>query len=256
MAIQELVNSGIINGFPDGTYRPGVTLKREEFASLITRMLGYHPGRYRNQNFQAFIDNQNELKWYFGYVQSMKDFRIMVGYDGIFGVGQPMTREAAIVALIRAYGLSEQLNSKDRPDFDDSNQISSWAVSSVSLAQIVFRRKIQPTNQLLLSCLLKLSPFTVKKRLISLPKLVCQANLLFTAPSRPLSSATSATLPDRPGSPATNVANAGDTRTIPQRCLGLIRVVAIPEYICFSISRPVREQLFIKNSKKEQQAIG
>lgn len=84
----------------------------------------------------AFADNLDTNQWYFGYVQAAQKHGLMIGMgNGRFGVGDTLTREQAVTAIVRAAGLESEVDPAAVPTFADTEQISPWARSYVALAQ-------------------------------------------------------------------------------------------------------------------------
>ena len=100
--IGEMVERGVLNGYPDGSYYPENTVTRAEFAKIMTVSAGisiYQPG------YQYFDDVAIE-EWYAPYIHSAYPF--LSGYEYDFGryyrPDVPALREDIAVALVKLKG--------------------------------------------------------------------------------------------------------------------------------------------------------
>lgn len=91
--------NSIVSGYEDGSFRPGNTITREEFAAMICRFMKYDTGAG-----EAFSDVPSG-HWAAPYIAAMKANGIIGGYeDGSFGLGRNITRAEAIAMINRALG--------------------------------------------------------------------------------------------------------------------------------------------------------
>ncbi|MCG7342603.1 S-layer homology domain-containing protein [Sporosarcina sp. ACRSL] len=106
-AINALVEAGVINGYPDGTFKPNKTLTRSDVVKMMGKWLvslGYEvPTDYKtNPRFTDHTSKTNDelLK----YSALVKDNGVFNGYpDGSLGAGLDITRENMAIVLVRAY---------------------------------------------------------------------------------------------------------------------------------------------------------
>jgi hypothetical protein len=91
-AVNYLASIGVLEGYPDGTFRPNATITRAELAAVVTRFSG--------DNFTAgniFTDVANH--WAISYIDTAFNNGWIVGYpDGSFRPDAAMTR-AEMVAM-------------------------------------------------------------------------------------------------------------------------------------------------------------
>ncbi len=76
MEIDELARAGMISGRGDGTYDPGATMTRAEFASLIVRAIGVKPetvGVFRDVSKDAWYAPYVGAAWRSGIVRGISD---------------------------------------------------------------------------------------------------------------------------------------------------------------------------------------
>lgn len=106
-AIDALAAAGVINGYPDGSFKPNKTLTRSDVVKLMGKWLvskGYSiPTDYKtNPRFKDLTSKSND-----DLLQSaaiVKDNDVFRGYeDGTLGAAGSITRENMAVVLVRAY---------------------------------------------------------------------------------------------------------------------------------------------------------
>lgn len=88
-AVQALTEAGVINGYPDGTFRPARTLTRAEACAILTRMdngMPFGTAPYRDVAYNH---------WAGGYINYCTDKGYVNGYgDGKFGPEDTLTGAA------------------------------------------------------------------------------------------------------------------------------------------------------------------
>ncbi|MEL7566866.1 MAG: Ig-like domain-containing protein [Dehalobacterium sp.] len=125
--IESMVGLGFITGYDDGTFRPGSTVTRAEFLSILVRIME------KTQNIQLQGDNafqDTAGHWAKDYISTAVKLGVTTGYEGNkFAPNDKITREQIAVMLAAAAGYDQ-----NQPDvsFSDSPLISAWAVSAVS----------------------------------------------------------------------------------------------------------------------------
>ncbi|WP_100405686.1 Ig-like domain-containing protein [Bacillus solitudinis] len=103
--ISYLVDKGIIDGYPDGTFKPGLTIIRGQAAALLATAARLDvPETVTEAPF-----NDLTVDSYFAPVaEVMKEVGYIKGYtDGTFGAGNPITREQMASVLVRTFGLED-----------------------------------------------------------------------------------------------------------------------------------------------------
>lgn len=91
--------SNIVSGYSDGTFKPGNTITREEFAAMICRFM-----KYDTDTSELFSDVPSD-SWAAPYISAMKVNGIISGYsDGSFGMGKNITRAETVVIINRILG--------------------------------------------------------------------------------------------------------------------------------------------------------
>lgn len=104
--VETLMALGVINGYPDGTFKPERTVTRAEMAKLLVGALGY--GELAEGATSTFADVQGT--WAESYVGFAASMDLVVGYpDGTFRPSQPMTMDEAMTMVIRALGYTDEV---------------------------------------------------------------------------------------------------------------------------------------------------
>nr|WP_145164926.1 Ig-like domain-containing protein [Paenibacillus terrae] len=124
-SIKQAASTGIVTGYPDGTFKPGKTVTRAEFAVMLVNTLGLKkPGAEL-----TFIDSASIGAWAHHAVAQVVQLGMMKGYEnGTFRPNAEITRAEIAVTITNAVG---QI-SKGTPEagFADDSEIPDWAKSS------------------------------------------------------------------------------------------------------------------------------
>ena len=100
-AVDALMSLGIVDGYTDGSYKPGNTVTRAEMAKLLVTALGH--GDLAQGSESSFKDAKG--KWYDGFVAMAAGLELVTGYpDGTFKGDNPVSYQEAIVMTLRALG--------------------------------------------------------------------------------------------------------------------------------------------------------
>lgn len=122
--IEVLQASGIIQGYPDGTFRPENPISRAEFVTILNRAAQLDAvasaGRFIDVDPDTWFDGQVGLASAIGYINGFE--------DNTFRPNQPITRSEVAVILARALGLTQT----GTPPFSDGAEIPQWAAPSVA----------------------------------------------------------------------------------------------------------------------------
>lgn len=129
-SILALSSKKIINGYPDNTFRPNASVKREEFAKMIVAAFGI-----TSSESEIEFSDAAKTDWYYEYVRSLSGSGIINGVgDNMFGSGTELTREdmAVIIARVARYK-NISINESAAVRFDDFAEISDYASKDVEL---------------------------------------------------------------------------------------------------------------------------
>ncbi len=150
--IQSLADRGIINGYPDGSFRPNAPVNRAEFATMVATAFP----NVATQNFASgqFSDIRSSY-WASSAIRSVSQKGFLSGYpDGSFRPTQNIPRAQALIAL--SSGLNYQPTQSVNQTlgiYSDSDVIPSYARSGIAAAtekQIVVNyptvQNVRPTQ--------------------------------------------------------------------------------------------------------------
>lgn len=113
-AISYLMDHGIVNGYPDGTFRPDATINRAEFTKIIIGAL------YKNSDIDGCLADQmkpgwtytffrdvDRNAWYAKFICLAKVKGVIKGYeDGLFRPNSTINKAEAVKILVTAQGYS------------------------------------------------------------------------------------------------------------------------------------------------------
>lgn len=133
--IMEMVEKGILRGYPDGNFKPNNTITRAEFARIM--VLALKLGE-ESPPVPTFSDVGRE-HWAFGSVEAAKDYLEGTQYAStgkmIFNPGGAALREDVAAAIVKAKGFGENAaNLALLEQFPDRGQISPARRDLVSIA--------------------------------------------------------------------------------------------------------------------------
>ncbi|MFI8687550.1 S-layer homology domain-containing protein [Rossellomorea sp. NPDC077527] len=131
--IQALVDSEIINGYENGTFKPKGTVSRAEFAKMLALALELPENK---QEGSAFADVPD---WASPYVGALMEEGVIKGIsDDEFGADLPIERQDITVMMIRALGLEDFSRFIGLyPEFKDENEMADYAFHKVGWAHYI-----------------------------------------------------------------------------------------------------------------------
>ena len=98
-SIQYLLDTNVISGYPDGTFKPAQTINRAELMKIITEGIGITPSA--DEYSDCFPDVTNE--WFAVYVCYAKEQNWIQGYpDGAFKPDQNVNKVEALKMIINS----------------------------------------------------------------------------------------------------------------------------------------------------------
>src|SRR5690606_10172241 len=119
---------GLMNGYPDGTFRPDQPVTRAEFANAVVRLLDGKRGEH------AYTVHDIEGHWAYGSMRSMLEKGAMKGYpDGTFRPNAALTRAEAVSALNRMFE-RQPLKGLENPYSDVA--MDHWAYGDILEASV------------------------------------------------------------------------------------------------------------------------
>ena len=114
VAVENLVANDIINGYPDGTFKPNGDITRAEFAAVIARFKGIG-NNLAEDAVTGFsdLDSDDSYKWARPYVKAAVDSGVINGFeDGTFRAAEYVTYEQAVKMIICAINYHAKANSE------------------------------------------------------------------------------------------------------------------------------------------------
>ncbi len=134
IAIVAMQEKAYIQGFEDGTFRPGATLTRAEFVTIINKMYMFY---VESENIFTDISKND---WFYHDVLTAVQAGYIKGMgDGRFAPNEPVTREQVCVMLNSLLGI-ESIYTK--PQIND--RVSDWAKDSVEKVVGIYLFTLEP----------------------------------------------------------------------------------------------------------------
>jgi hypothetical protein len=135
--IAQLKDQGIIQGYPDGTFRPENTLKRVEFAAFLLRTLGYQ----EVMDADPFFADVPGSYWGFGTIQGLV-LKHIVARDTNFYPEDKITRLEIIQWEVRALDLEDETVNRTIPalpfsDLSDLTELEQKYVATAYELQLI-----------------------------------------------------------------------------------------------------------------------
>ncbi|MEM9217945.1 MAG: S-layer homology domain-containing protein [Cyanobacteria bacterium P01_F01_bin.150] len=132
--IESLHQHTIIEGFPDGTFRPELSLTRAQYAALLHKMFSIPPFVLPNIHPERPFRDVSPQFWADEAIQHASRMGFIAGFpDGSFRPEEALSRAQAIVSLVN--GL--RLMGGDRTDLErygDRTQIPTYAKDEIATA--------------------------------------------------------------------------------------------------------------------------
>lgn len=94
--IEQAVGAGILQGYPDGSFRPEEHMSREEMAVLLARMIQIDTSGNQKPVFSDVAEN----RWSYEEITALAGAGILQGYEGSFRPEQGLTR-GEMAALVQ-----------------------------------------------------------------------------------------------------------------------------------------------------------
>ncbi len=156
-AVNYVQGQQIVQGYEDGTYRPGATINRAEFAKMIVTSL-YAEEKIAKCEPVRDLKDISRADWYFQYVCMAVREGILHGYpDGTFGAGNMVNFAELSKMIVGAYDMEMVIDGPEwyRGYFNSMTKYNAWPptvidaghqVTRGELAEILYRlRDVRPT---------------------------------------------------------------------------------------------------------------
>lgn len=121
-AISTLFNAGVLNGYPDGSFRPNEPITRAEFVTIAYRIVS---AKYPQPN--TFTDTQGH--WASDAIDSAQTLGLLTGYpDGTFRPGNTISRAEVITICNRVLGRAPDIRYllDDMIQWPDNQDPDAW----------------------------------------------------------------------------------------------------------------------------------
>lgn len=132
--IAEMVDNGIISGYPDGLFRPDYLVKRAEFAKIMVNAAGLQVFATSASSFSAVTPQD----WYCPFVEAAKSYLTgyAVGGKNLYLPETPALREDIAVALVTLKGYDTKVSDLGmlKAMFSDYTGISEVAKPYIAIA--------------------------------------------------------------------------------------------------------------------------
>ena len=103
-AVERLGQLKVLEGYPDGTFKPGNEITRAEFAAVVIRAKGLAAAADAAKGATGFTDVP-ATNWAAGYINIASKMGFVKGMgDGTFAPNSPVTYEQAVTMVMRALG--------------------------------------------------------------------------------------------------------------------------------------------------------
>lgn len=118
-AITYLEQNNIIDGYPDGTFKPQNNINRAELMKILVNSAGFDPSPSEYQN--CFPDVKTD--WYARFVCKAKELNWIQGYpDGTFKPAQTINKVETIKMIVNSQQIKDET---EEPNYTDINK-SEW----------------------------------------------------------------------------------------------------------------------------------
>jgi len=110
-AVEALMELGVVDGYPDGTYLPENVVTRAELSKLLVTAYGLSQAADVASGTTPFSDVAGN--WAAGYINVSSDYKFVNGYpDGTFKPNETVTYAEAITMCLRVLGYAKEVDSK------------------------------------------------------------------------------------------------------------------------------------------------
>lgn len=124
-AINELVQKGVLQGYPDNTFRPNDFVTRAEISKIIVKAFNIEPGQ------DTLFDDVNKDAWAYSFISALYSKGFIKGDGKRFYPNENITRQDVAVIFARMLNETDAKTTADYY-FSDLDNISGYARDSVN----------------------------------------------------------------------------------------------------------------------------
>ena len=134
--ISQLSTLGVVNGYPDNTFRPEDTVTRAEFSRLLVSAGGYEEEAQRLQGVHSSFVDMEATAWAIPYVMLGRELGWLQGSGSYFYPENEISRQETAVILGRylRHEHGEEVGAVEAIAFSDADTIAGWAREELQLA--------------------------------------------------------------------------------------------------------------------------
>lgn len=130
--VMNLTERKIFIGYEDGTFRPDISISRQEIAVALVRAMGLAPDAAVADAASGFTDDSEIAEWARGYVNIAVEKKIFTGYDdGEFKPTRTISRQELATVLMR---LSGDTTTAVTMNYGDAAEIQDYAKAHIGRA--------------------------------------------------------------------------------------------------------------------------
>ncbi len=140
-AAQDIANlwaRGVVEGFPDGTFRPAEPVTRAQWTKMLVLALGYGEDVQALEGVDPWYSDLDSPHWAAPFVAVASETGLVLGYgDGTFRPDREVSRAEMAAMAVRALGLKNVVAGSGGDAvgaFRDAAEVPPWAVEYVALA--------------------------------------------------------------------------------------------------------------------------
>ncbi|MCK9267552.1 MAG: S-layer homology domain-containing protein, partial [Alkaliphilus sp.] len=112
-AVDRLSLLGILEGYPDGTFKPENTITRAEFAAVAVRAKGLKDAADASEGLMTGFTDVPAGHWASGYINIATKLGLVNGMgDGTYAPEAPITYEQAVTLIVRTLGYEPSAQTK------------------------------------------------------------------------------------------------------------------------------------------------
>ncbi|MBE9216342.1 DUF1565 domain-containing protein [Plectonema cf. radiosum LEGE 06105] len=130
--IRELIELGIVAGFPNRTFKPDATITRSQYAALLVK--AFNPQSLREP---IVFEDVKQNFWAYQVIQQAYQGLLLFGYPNKkFLPNQNIPRIEVLFSLVRGLGLTNQVEIDLNIYYADSSEIPNYAQNEVAIATL------------------------------------------------------------------------------------------------------------------------